>query len=77
MLKIKRILLIIWSLKKEIITYISLLVGWSSFTYGLYDVFGLTAVKLSLGIFLIGMSIGFKPLLIHLVYGLYSLSEEE
>lgn len=62
---------------KEIITYISLLIGWCLLTYGLYDIFGITAVKLSTGIFLIGMSIGFKPLMTHLVYGLYSLSEEE
>lgn len=62
---------------KEILTYISLLVGWSLFTYGLFDMFGYIAVKFSAGIFLIGMSIGYKPLMTHLIYGLYSLSEEE
>ena len=65
-----------WEYKKEFVTYIILIIGWILFTWGLYDIFGLWIVKLSGGIFLIGMSTGFRGLLVHLIEGLYSLTEE-
>lgn len=77
----KRFLLGFWlkfiKYKKEIATYLLTILGWIILTIGIAEIFGDIVIKLSAGLFLIGISIGYKPLIIHLIYGLYGLSEEE
>lgn len=74
--KIKTFFIALWKIKKEIITYTATVIGWALLTWGLADLFGIWVYKVSGGLFSIGFSIGYKPLIIHLYYGFYGLYTE-
>lgn len=63
---------------KEILTYAATFIAWYLITDSLVILLdNFQIYKISLAIFLITFSIGFKPLLFHIVYGLYNLITEE